>query len=171
MPNNPLTDAALAELDRLRESVPVNTWGVSKSPRDGRVQVHNGQIQVCAVWSTYTNPAQGTAEYIAALHNAYPPLRQRLTEAESRLADAERERDAMKEHCAMLKRQIRWFLSGAAPCDRGKIWPRSDVDELEASLSVTPDQDLTARDARMKREGTPVYLESLEELDAARGAK
>lgn len=149
MENNPISNDQLAELDRWREAAPVNKWAVGKSPRNGRVQVHNGQIQVCAVWSTYTNPAQGTAEYIAALHNAYPALRQRLLDAESRLAEAERERDAAAKEWEAVVAENSTLLAHMP-----------EQINVERSFRRTV-AGLADRDAQQRREGAAEWLEAL----------
>ena len=164
MPNNPIHDEQLAELDRWREAAPVNKWAVGKSPRNGRVQVHNGQIQVCAVWSTFTNPAQGTAQYIAAMHNAYPALRQRLLDAESRLAEAERERDELRAKNAAKEDLIReWARYVHTPTGERdttvaeRFW--KDIEARFFGGEFDSLRWLTDRDARMKREGAAEWLE------------
>ena len=149
MPNNPIPDEQLAELDRWREAAPVNKWAVGKSPRNGRVQVHNGQIQVCAVWSTFTNPAQGTAQYIAAMHNAYPALRKRLTDAEARLAEAERERDQLRAEVEDMRQQRDYWQESAVEMRRYKeaaesllAGLRGALEEVDEVLCVTKAQDI-----------------------------
>ena len=76
-----MTNLDLTELERLHEAAPAGTWNVGKNKASGRVQVYNQYHQVCAVWQTTAHPAAGTADYIAALHNAFPELLQRLREA------------------------------------------------------------------------------------------
>lgn len=46
-------------------------------------------------------------------------------------------------HAAELREKLRSFLSGAAPCDRGKMWPRKDVEELSAALATTTAMSLS----------------------------
>lgn len=144
-----------AELDRLREAAPGNKWAVGKSPRNGRVQVHNGQIQVCAAWSTFANPAQGTAQYIAAMHNAYPALRQRLTEAESRLAEAERERDELrgKAHIEEIAEAGHW-IDIIRRLDPERLCDAFDDYGIEQYLQ----QWLADRDAKQRRKGAAEWL-------------
>jgi len=91
----PLTDAALAELKVLHAAAPARPWLAGKNKASGRVQVHNGQHQVCAIWNTTAHPATDTAKYIATLHNAFPHIL-------ARLEAAERERDAYKRQCDSL---------------------------------------------------------------------
>lgn len=76
--STPLTDAALAELDRLHEAaIKGMNW-------------------------------QEVAQFQAMITEQYQPMRQRLTDAESRLADAERERDELR---AEVRRNFRWSIS------------------------------------------------------------
>lgn len=107
MPNNPITDAALAELDRLHAAATPGEWrpevpAWNKHRRNCKTAISS---PTGTVLNTVTPkvPRDGVigyrppgeckiAQYIAALHNAYPALRQRLTDAESRLAEAEADR-------------------------------------------------------------------------------
>jgi len=113
MPNNtPIPDAALAELDRLHAAATPGPWEAG-----GKVTCDCGSSPNC--WHQYEAQADifpplgesgpvatvsavehENAPYIAALHNAYPAMRQRLLAAESRLAEAERERDRWKARYA-----------------------------------------------------------------------
>ena len=117
MPNNPLTDAALAELD---------------------------------IWLNIANQPYHARRKAAKAHahrrvtELVPALRQRLTDAESRLAEAERERDAALEHAVSMQ---------------------NDRDGAVYSMIINgcriDDGALAARDARMKREGAAEWLEKL----------
>lgn len=82
MPNNPITDATLAELDRLHAAATPGEWQINGSHIYGP-DPKRSLIAQTLDWPTNSRDA------IAALHNAYPALRQRLTNAESRLAEAE----------------------------------------------------------------------------------
>ena len=100
MTNNstPITDAALAELDRLHAET-----GTS-----------------CDKW----------LKACIATFNAYPALRQRLTDAEERLADAERERNLWK---AAGIEQAREMLSMAESGEEADEMMRSAARKLRAS--------------------------------------
>ena len=99
MANNPLTDAALAELDRLFAAATPGEWQVSGSHIYGP-DPKRSLIAQTLDWPTNSRDA------IAALHNAYPALRQRLLDAESRLAEVERERDEAREAVGTLGREL-----------------------------------------------------------------
>lgn len=75
MENNPISNDQLAELDRLQHGTTPRPWLYGK------------------VWLDHV------PNYMAviALHNAYPALRQRLLDAESRLAEVERLRAVVND--------------------------------------------------------------------------
>lgn len=85
MPENnpaPLTDAALAELKRLREMAVPGMWKVTPSPSEECLYIDPG---VATVFTDYEKPSdreKALADYIASLHNSFPHLLTRLEAAE-----------------------------------------------------------------------------------------
>lgn len=103
--NTPIPDAALAELDRLHAAATpgeLQARGFRLSHTANR-RIDFSVEHLDEIGQLGTGPYQAIpfarredAEWHAALHNAYLPLRQRLTDAESRLAEAERDRDELE---------------------------------------------------------------------------
>lgn len=123
MPNKPLTDAALAELDRLHAET-----GTS-----------------CDKW----------LKACIATFNAYQPMRQRLTDAESRLADAERKGDVY--HAALSEIYYR-----AIPLNEDS--GHSTIAHIAAdAMRGNNGNPLADRDAQQRREGAAEYLEAAAE--------
>lgn len=159
--NTPLPDAALAELDRLYAAATPGEWQFAmyckpdgteiKTVEDvaetlafaGRispraelfgVSVDDGK-DICMTGNGPTSHVN--ADSIAALHNAYPALRQRL-------ADAERERNERVTMAARAQEAMRYMMNGLPANDA--VWAAyGNADSARAWLA--------ARDARMKREG------------------
>ena len=144
MPNNPLTDEQLAELDRMYAAA---TKGMN--------------------WHE-------VAFWHAAIAQRYPALRQRLLDAESRLAEAERERDELeaeleearansieyekdctKALCGLAREfDYEWDGDGATADDL-----REFISETVRHLKKMRD-GLAARDAQQRREGAAEWLEA-----------
>lgn len=168
MPENSITipDAALAELDRLHAAATPGEWKFGSS-KGGRWQVHANGQQVAMVWHTTAHPASSTGAYIAALHNAYPALRQRLNDAESRLAEARKENDFMRlrlaesdkdcVYCDLPKAEMGRCASGFPGCARS--------DDLFHCA------ELTRRDAKQRREGAIEALEGIAKDEGIDGGK
>lgn len=116
MENNPMTDAALAELDRLHEAaIKGMNW-------------------------------QEVAQFQAMITEQYQPLRQHLTDAESRLAEAEREREAAEALVAGLRGALELLLK----CNALGVaipWGRA-----VSALAFTPASAEANRDAALVRE-------------------
>lgn len=125
--NQTITDAALAELDRLKLRITKGIWKLTALGFiDAGRAVKSKQVCRCE--------RNQDAQYILALHNAYPALRERL-----RMAEAENAR-----LCAGI---------------RAWIETRDDTSLVEACDAVPRTTAwLAARDARLKREGSAMKL-------------
>lgn len=111
MPNNPITDAESAELDR---------WlGIANQPYHAKRKA-----------------AKTHAQYMVT--QLVPALRQRLTDAESRLAAAERERDEVRTKLRVKQADLE---NMAIQCGQAKGLLRKERDER------------SARDSQQRREG------------------
>lgn len=143
MTNNstPLPDAALAELDRLHAAA-LFQYGVR---RDESAWYSLGDHTTGPHIQGDIYADRELLTRLATVWNAYPALRKRLTDAESRLAEAERERDELRGKMKVIE-EIRKGLSDAVGFE-----PQS----IETCLQV-----IAARDARMKREGAAEWLEN-----------
>ena len=117
MPNNPLPDTALAELDRLQHGTTPRPWLYGK------------------VWLDHV------PNYMAviALHNAYPALRKRLTDAEARLAEAERERDQLRAEVEDIRQQRDYWQEEAVEMRRYKEASESLLAGLREALEEAGD--------------------------------
>lgn len=139
MSNNPLTDAALAELDRLHAAATPGEWQINGSHIYGP-DPKRSLIAQTLDWPTNSRDA------IAALHNAYPALRQRLLDAESRLAEVERERDAAEALVAGLRGALEdaGDVVHACVCEieeiRGKVCHPSCT-AINAALALTAEAE------------------------------
>lgn len=154
MPNNPMTDAALAELDRLHET---------------------------AIPLTFANAA-------GHIFNAYPSLRQRLTDAEARLAEARKDNDELDgtdaahpawwrgndAGVAQVCAKINAILDGAdvfgtasEPWEstRRRVAEAQRDSERLAWAWANPDKFVAAQ------RSTPPRRTGRQQIDAARGAK
>lgn len=129
-----LTDAALAELDRWLD--------IANQPYHAKRKA-----------------AKTHAQYMVT--QLVPALRQRLTDAESRLADAERERDAAESLVARLREALETLNHAAKVAISTEYWGCFDeetplvirlldgtCDETDAAIALTPAQSL----ARCKAE-------------------
>jgi hypothetical protein len=110
--NNPISNEQLAELDRLHAAATPGWWrpevpAWNKHRRNCKTAISS---PTGTVLNTVTPkvPRDGVigyrppeeckiAQYITTLHNAYPSLRQRLLDAESRLAEVERLRAVVND--------------------------------------------------------------------------
>jgi len=97
--NTPIFDAAFAELRRLHAAATPGEWNFGSS-KGGRWQVHAAGQQVAMIWHTTAHPASSTGVYIAAIHNAFPALIDRLERAE---AERDELRDRVEAHWAELR--------------------------------------------------------------------
>lgn len=85
MPNNPMPDAALAELDRLFADLRGGELIVQEQMDDGFALIN--ERGVCLATTMFS----GDARFFARIYSQYPALRQRLLDAESRLAEVDSE--------------------------------------------------------------------------------
>lgn len=101
--DKPIPDAELEELDRLREvaklgpmvSVHITSPGYEHCANlCTRLEGHKSDYPVAMMQATW-------ADVLAAEHNAYGPLRQRLLDAESRLAEADRLPELQLKHAEL----------------------------------------------------------------------
>lgn len=126
MENNPMTDAALAELDR--------QYGRAESETGTKIDL---------------------AVAMNAAYLAYPALRQRLLDAEARLAEAERKRDVY--HAALSEIYYR-----AIPMNEDS--GHSTIAHIAAdAMRGKNGNPLADRDAQQRREGAAEYLEAAAE--------
>ena len=112
--NKPIPDAELAEVKHKVAAAPSHTWIVGRNKASGRVGVHNGKHQVCAVWHTTANPAMDTAQAIAALHNAFGPILARLEAAERERDDLEAEVEELRDNSIEYEKDCTKALCGLA---------------------------------------------------------
>lgn len=177
--NEPLPDAALAELDRLHAAATPGEWrpevpAWNKHRRNCKTAISS---PTGTVLNTITPkvPRDGVigyrppgeckiAQYISALHNAYPALRQRLLDAESRLAEAERERDELRAKNAAKEDLIReWARYVHTPTGERdttvaeRFW--KDIEARFFGGEFDSLRWLTDRDAQQRREGAAEWLE------------
>lgn len=136
--NQPLSDAALAELDRLRETA--NSHKLRISPQNpARIETDsspNGYVGIC-VWAT-------DAESFIAIHNAYPALRERL-----RLAEAERDRDEWRNVVDYYAQQFQWIEENGDTYTKDAL-----LDFIRRTISNTDwEKALSDRDTQQRREG------------------
>lgn len=131
MPNNPIPDAALAELDRLQHGTTPRPWLYGK------------------VWLDHV------PNYMAviALHNAYPALRKRLTDAEARLAEVEREIEFLR---SAGEAEVNFWVNVIRSLDMENLCDFFDGVGAKEELQ----RWLAARDAQQRREGAAEWLEN-----------
>ena len=168
MPDNtPLTDAALAELDRLREVAKLGPMVSVHIVSPGYEHCANLCTRLDGHKSDYPMAMMQAewADVLAAEHNAYPALRQRL-------AEAERERDTAKAEVArqwITLTEIAELVEDDADCDDSEEGI-ANRPNLAMQVQMMADKAtqcnpqayawLAARDASMKREGAAEWLEN-----------
>lgn len=136
MSNNPLADEQLAELDR---------WlNIANQPYHARRKAAKAHAH------------RRVTELV-------PALRQRLTDAESRLEDAERVRDASSAEVSAIKAAVDLLWAGTWDAHYGNGISAEYARSVEKQLRTALDAKisvawLSARDARMKREGAAMKL-------------
>ena len=109
MPNKPISNEQLAELDRLHEAaIKGMNW-------------------------------QEVAQFQAMIAEQYQPLRQRLLAAESRLADAGRERDQLRALVEDIRQQRDYWQEEAVEMRRYKEASESLVAGLRGALEEAGD--------------------------------
>ena len=124
MANNPITDAALAYLDRLAVS----------ASRGGLTSLVDQET------------------YRSELARAYPALRQRLLDAESRLAEAEREIEFLR---SAGEAEVNFWVNVIRSLDTENLCDFFDGEGAKEELQ----RWLAARDAKQRREGAAEWLE------------
>lgn len=123
--NNPLPDAALAELDRLF---------AERNEGDAHMFNWRQSSIIC-----------------------YPALRQRLTDAESRLADAEREIEFLRRAG---EAEANFWVNVIRSLDKENLCDFFDGSGAEEELQ----RWLAARDAQQRREGAAAGIEQAREM-------
>lgn len=167
MPNNPIPDAALAELDRLHAAATPGEWrpdvpAWNKHRRNCKTAISSPTGTVLNTVTPkvlrdgvigYRPPEEcKIAQYIAALHNAYPALRQRLLDAESRLAEAEREIEFLR---SAGEAEVNFWVNVIRSLDTENLCDFFDGEGAKEELQ----RWLAARDAKQRREGAAEWLE------------
>jgi hypothetical protein len=96
-------------------------------------------------------------EFIASLRNAAPELFAELRSRRAELAERDRHSADIQTRLAMLTQEVRLFLSGAAPADRGKLFTHQDVQQLSDALRANAPA-VAAFLARIERQGAAKEL-------------
>lgn len=169
MPNKPISDAELAELKRLQAAAIIGTVNVDGSTvyslENGCNDVWFG-VNVKGNHQKHDQRRVTAAQYIAALHNAFPAILARLAEAERERDELECQVEELEANAIEYEKDCTKALCGLAR-DLDYEWDGdgATADELREFISGLLSERgiskaLADRDAQQRREGSAEWLET-----------